>query len=146
SSKTEQVIVGNAAPEEERQARCQFLITHRMRSPQLVSGAVVLHAIYKGCARQNPHQAGANTFIERFAVLASLLVEIQRRLDIGSRHCAAIGAPSQFIEDARRTTRFVAGGCTDEDPVARRRRAYPCYVVRPFNGGSADLRHAPDHM
>ena len=116
----EQLLVRNAAPQEERQARRQFHVAHRVRGARPDAGGIAFHPINKGRARQHAGQTGADARVERLTVLTGLLVEIQRRLNVGGGNGPPVRAASQVGEDARGARCFFGSRCwpAHEDAVA----------------------------
>ena len=71
----QQLLVRDAAPEEERQARGELQVADRVRRARPDAGRIAFDAIQERRARQDPRDAGADAGVEVAAVLPRLLVE-----------------------------------------------------------------------
>ena len=115
----QQLVVRRAAPEEERQARCQLQVAHPVRRPRPGARRVALDAEDEVGAHQEPLEPEAHAGLEA-PVAAPGLEEVEQRLDLGPGDRAAIRAPGQPLEDAPRAGRLVrpARGTAGEDARA----------------------------
>ena len=109
----EQLVVGNAAPQEERQPRRQLEIVDAIgaglaRCPRsLGGGGLALDAEQERRARQHRAQRHLDAVLEA-AVGAPLLVEAEKRLHLGGRRRTPIRAARQRGENRLRARRLVA--------------------------------------
>src|SRR5688572_5944359 len=104
-----QRLIGNAAPQEERQPRCQLDVVDRMRSARLYACGILFDAIEERRAGENSRQPGANAGVEVALGVARLRVELHRRRDVFGVYRPAIRAARQVGEDPLRTGRFIRG-------------------------------------
>ena len=102
----EQALVGNAAPQEERQARRDFQIAQALRQAEARLGAPKL-AGRSDCERrlgpmdaqqevgidEHAFERELNAGVEAPAVAPAAVEELEQRLDVGVRHRTAIGEP-----------------------------------------------------
>ena len=98
----EQPLVGNAAPEEERQPRCQLDVAQtagRCRRRTCIGRRIVLNAQQEIRVDQDPLERELNARIEAAAVAAAALEELQDRVEVGFRDRPPVGQPRHPRKD-----------------------------------------------
>ena len=125
----QQLVVGNAAPQEERQARGQLHVADAIRRLRRRARRVALDAEQELGAREHRAQRHLDAGVEVRALARASLVEAHRRLDVGGGH-----------RPAER-----AAGERGDDPAARThpRRRRPPGGRRTRGGGWACRRRRP---
>ena len=103
----QQLIVGNAAPQEERQARSQFQIVDAIRRAGHGIGRIGLEAEQEFGARQNELERRFDAGIEAAVVVAAALVEAEQLLQIAVLERTAISAARQCREDLARAGQLI---------------------------------------
>jgi hypothetical protein len=141
----EELIVGDAAPEEEGQPRRQLVVGQRVRLTDLHGLRIALHAEHELRTGQDALDAGFDAGLES-PLLARLAVERHQPLRIRIGGLAAIGAAGQPGEDARgacllNLRRRVRSRTTAEDPLPARRVAAASWVV---GAGDRERQHVRD--
>ena len=140
----EQRLVGNAAPQEERQARGHLHVAQAVRRARSRPGRIAFDAQEEIGVDEHPLERELDAGVKAAAARAAAVEEAEQRLDVVRRHGTAIGAPRQTRHDlggARPLVR-IRRGCgvrpADEDRAAARRIPRTGDVVRPADGHRAD--------
>ena len=143
----EQLVVGNAAPEEERQPRRQLEIADPDATPAAAAGGSRSTRNRNSGLTSTPLERALDARLEA-AVGAARLVERQQRLQIRRRDRPPVGAPRQRRQDlcAQRSAgpapahpRLASPGWQDED----RAGGSACRRVRSRCERPADRRRSP---
>ena len=100
----QQVIVGDAAPQEERQARGQFEIAEAIRRPAFV-GRIAKHAQQEIRIDQHAFERELNPVVETSAILPAVVEELQQRVHVRLRHGTPIGQPGHSAKESSRRRR-----------------------------------------
>ena len=139
----EQLVVGNAAPQEERKARRQLQVAEGPHLAGHVSRGVALDAEQELGTHENPLQRPPDAVLES-AVAATRLVELEQHLQVRLGHRPSIGAAGDGRHDPPG-----AGGLffrvvrtADEQAAAARRVSRPRRAVRSADGHAAHVRRA----
>ncbi len=137
-SHAQQFLVGNAAPQEEGQARRQFEIADAMHRAGRVGGIDFVHEQEAG-RNQNPFQRGFDAMLE-VRVLAARRIQLHQRCDIRRVHRPAISLARQRGEDLGGAGGFLRfrRRTADENLAAAGRIARADHVVGTRDG---DLHH-----
>ena len=117
----QQFLVGNRAPQEERQPRRQFEIADGPRLSGREAGGVVLDAEDERRAREQAAQRQLDAGVER-SLLPAFLEEGEQPRAVRRRHRTPIGAPRQRGKDLRGALRFRRGGLGPRGRHAKMRR------------------------
>ena len=127
----EELVIGDALPEEERQPRGQLQIAQPIGGPWRGGGRLAFDAEQELRQRQQRFQGALDARIE-VALAAAFPVDVEQRLDIALRHGPPVRAPRQRADDLPRARLFVSAArrAADENPPPARR------VLRhlPLNG------------
>ncbi len=136
---TQQLVVGDAAPQEERDARGEVEVADRVRRALRDAGRIGFEPEEELRLDQQPRQRRLNARVERRPG-AALLEERDEVLHFGGRGRAAIGAPGQRRENPRGARGFVSRSRrpADEDALAAGAVGRHGAPVRPPD------RHLPD--
>ena len=102
----QELIVGNAAPQEKRQARRQLEIADRIGRPGRHGRRVRFAAEQEVRAREDQPQRVLDSALER-ALLAAGFVEADQRLDLRVRDRPPVGAARERRQDLLRASAFV---------------------------------------
>ena len=115
----QQLVVGDAAPQEERQARGQFQIGDAIDLAGGQIGRLGLAAEHKFGVRQDPAQRHLDPVVET-AFIPSALVEAHQDFGVLIRQRPAERPAAQAVDDLARAGRFLAGagGLAHENPAA----------------------------
>ena len=115
--RVEQFVVGDAAPQEKRQARRQLDIRQGVRGAGGGDVRLGLNPEQEIGAHEKPLDPCTNPGVE-ISLLPCDLIEIHERLDVVVRQGAAIGASRQRRQNFRRARGLLtaAGGLADEEP------------------------------
>ena len=138
-----QLLVGPAAPEEERQARGELEVVERERLAGIALGRRD-RAIQEIRAREHGRHEVLDADVEA-ARRAAVLVERHQPLEVAGVHGPAERARRERPRDALGARPLVGGRCrrADEDLVAARRARQARRAERPFDSDAADdARHA----
>ena len=126
----EQLVVRDAAPEEERQPRRQLEIADAIRRVRRDAGRILLDAEQELRAHQHGGQRHLDA-ASKSSVRARLPIELERPVQVGVGHRPPVGPPHQRARICLAARVFVAGlvGTRHEDPapagrVARALRAH----------------------
>ena len=138
----QQRFVGNRAPEEERQPRCQLEIGHRIRVARAQRGRLGLGPEDERRAGEDAPQRQLDAGLEAL-VLSRLPVERQDVGGLGWRQRPPECPPAQRRDDAPRARVFLGRGlgAAHEQPRADR-RLDPLRVVRPLDRDRLHVRRA----
>ena len=119
----EQLVVRDAAPEEERQARRQGEVVDAVQRVRRRAGWIALDSEQELRADEQPFDCPLNAGIE--SLRATGLVKRQQPGDVVVRRGTTVGAAGEAGEDASRARGFIRGTrrFTREDPFATRRLA-----------------------
>ncbi len=135
----QQLVVWNAAPEEERQPGRQLQIADAIGGVRCEAGRILFDAKQELRAHQD---GGERHFDARFeAVLrARFLVQRERTLQVGARHRAPVRASHQRGKDAPRRVVFLGRTrrARHENPAAAGRLAGACRRIGPDDGNRVD--------
>src|SRR5207249_924831 len=94
----QQLVVGYAAPQKERESRRELEVADRVDGIGRQTGGILLNPHEEGRAHEEAPQAFLDARVEA-TCLATVFVESQQRLHIGVGHRPAIGQPGQCRED-----------------------------------------------
>ena len=103
----EQLVVGNAPPQEERQPRRQLEIAQPVDVAGLGAGRLALDAEQELRRRQQRFERALDAGVE-VALAPAFAVDGQQRLDVGVGDRPAVGAPRQRGDDPARARLLVA--------------------------------------
>src|SRR5262249_1293694 len=144
----QQLIVGNAAPQEEREPRCELEIGHAIRRSGRCTFGIALDAEREERTRENAFEPALHSAIER-TLLPPLLVHLENRLELRLRDWLPIGAAREVRQDLGRTRPFaprlrsghVAAFCGHalEDGAAAWRVAGSFRIERSGHGECLDM-------
>ena len=138
----EQLLVGDAAPQEERQARGQLDVAQRVHLSRRRAGRVLLHAEEEIRIDEQPFERELDAGVEAAPRLRPPVPEeLEQRLDVPIRRRPAIGAAGQPREDplgARLLLRY-GGGIAHEDSAPARRVLGNRALVGAFDRQRLDL-------
>src|SRR5262249_18408377 len=95
----EQLVVGNRAPQEERQARGDFDVGETIRRAVGHVRGIALNAEDEFGARENAAKREIDAGIEASAFFASVRVKLLQHLQVGGSHVAAIRVPRESRQD-----------------------------------------------
>src|SRR5690606_24982961 len=122
----EQLVVGNAAPQEEREPRRELEVAHSVGGPRGHVGRIVLETEEELRAREQTLERDLNTALES-ALGASPFVEQQQALEILFRVGTAVRPARERRQNLDRAAELGGGvrvrrlvGMADEDATARR--------------------------
>ena len=101
----QELLVGNAAPQEERQARRQLEVADAIRGARGNVRRIALEPEHEVRVRQNPAQRHLDALVE-VPALAAGAVEGQQRRDVGVGHRTPIRAARQRRNDLLRARGF----------------------------------------
>src|SRR5207249_11817514 len=136
--RVEQLVVGNAAPEEERQARRQFEVRDPIDACRGTrrGARVRFDAVQELRAHQKAPEGELDAGVERTALFASLLIEVKQDLHVFGCDRTAIRTSRQRGQDGLRAARSLrrAGRRSDEHSTAARRIAGARWLVRTDDG------------
>ena len=142
--RVEQLVVGDAAPEEERQPRRELEIGDAVRCVRREALRIPFHAEEELRADEDRRQRHLDAGVESVSgrLGARLLEQIERALQVGVGDRPPVGAPHQRCQDFSGRGVFVVrtGRLRDEEAAARRRVAGPCRGVRTDDRNRIDRR------
>src|SRR5262249_3919426 len=102
----QQLVVGNRAPQKEREARRELEVADAVHRSRREAGWIVFDAERELRAREEPLQSRLNPGFEA-SLLAPHFVELVQSREVAVRHVAAIGATRERRDDAPGTGIFV---------------------------------------
>ena len=142
--RSEQIVVGNAAPQEEGQTRRQLEIAHAVDVARADTGGVALDPEQELGTDEHPLDRALDAPFEA-ALDATLLVERHEPVEVGVSHRATVGAPREHRQDGARAGRLVslpgAGpGLTDKDVPPTRGVAGAVGPIGPADDQAGDGR------
>ncbi len=139
-----QLVVWNAAPQEERQARGERKVADAIRRVRRKAGRIRLDAEQELRAHEHAGERHLDTRVE-IRVCTSALVERHRPLEIGLGHRPAVGPPRERPDNLPRGAVLVdrACGTRNEKPPAAWRVAGPLRIERAEDGHGIDRRLDP---
>ncbi len=139
----QQLIVRDAAPQEERQPRRELEVADAIDRAGRNVRRIALDAERELRAGQNPLQRRLHARVE-CALLAAKHVEVVQPFEIARCNLAAIGTARKRRDDAACACILFAcrRGTAREDAAAAWRRARPGRVVRPGQGERVEMRMA----
>ena len=129
----QELVVGNAAPEEERQARRQFEVAEPVDAAHRDVRGIAFHPEDEFRTGQNAAQREIDAAVERARFLAAARVEVQQDLHVVIGQIAAVGATRERRENLPRTRRFLA-----RDSRAGTKRAGGGSACRPRRSAGTD--------
>ena len=158
----EQLVVRDAAPQEERQAGGELDVVDAVRRAGRGARRIQLDAEQEVGAHQHPLQRGLDARLETVRRpiegrrvgpiegrrVAADAVELDERVDVAGGHRAAVGAARQRAEDRARAA-FLARcrlRTAAEDPLAAWRVAHAGRLERPLDGDAIDRRVGVEHL
>ena len=103
----EQIVVRNAAPQEERQPRRQREIRQAVRGAGSDARRIGLDAQQELRTGEDAAQRHVDAAVEGAGLLAPAREEVEQHLQIGGAHVAAVGAPRKRLENLPRARCFV---------------------------------------
>ena len=110
----EQLVVGNAAPEEEREARGQLQVGYRVGRARRDRGRLVLEPEQEAWADQDAAHRQLDARLEA-AARRAVAVQAEGDLQVGVAHRAPPGASRQRRDDGTGARRLLGGGGRDAD-------------------------------
>ena len=115
----DQLVVRTAAPQEERQARCQFQVADAIGLAGLDVGRTIFGAEHKFRMREDELEPALDAVLE-IARIPAGLIETQQRLGIRIGNGPAISLPRECRENLSRAGQLICGarGLADEDLAA----------------------------
>ena len=133
--RVEQLLVGDAPPEEEREPRRELEVAHRIGDARLDPRRRVLDAEHELGIGEQELERGLDARLEP-ALAASRLVEASQQAHVAVRHRAPVRAPRQVGEDLLGAPRLFVRACrpAHEDALPARRRLRLDAVERPGDG------------
>src|SRR5262249_30191425 len=139
----EQLVVGNAAPDEKRQSRGQLEVADAIDGVRGRGGRVALDAEQEVRIREHALERELNPAVEAAALAAARLVEVEERAHLGIGRWTAIGGARQPADDVLRARLFIGGARrpADED-VAPARRVGGTAGAGPEGTADGDAFHA----
>ena len=142
--RVEQLVVGQAAPEEERQPRRQLQVADVVRGDGPAAVGIELDPEQELRVDENRAQRAAYAGVE-VAARPALPVERHRAVEVRVRHRPPIGPPHQRGEDLPRAAFLLARlrRPAHEQPLAARRVAHPLRGVGPGDRHLVDGRGQP---
>ena len=150
SGQIEERVIGDAAPQEKRQARSQRDVINTIRRVRDGIGRVGLEAEQELRARQDKLERRFDPGVETPVTIAAALIEAQRLLEIAIFERPAISAPRESGEDLAGAGRFILRHIpnpsrrADQNLAAGRCLAHAGLVERPFDGQAVHRRIAGD--
>ena len=133
----EQLVVRNAAPEKEGEARCELEVGDPIDAGDRDVGRLALESIQKLGIDEQPRQRILDAAFEIAAFDAPDSIELEQAVELGATRCNRVPecARREPGENARRARRLVRARArpADEDRAAARRVAGARRVVRPVD-------------
>ena len=136
----QQRVVGQAAPQEEREPGGELEVRHRIRAAGHRVDGIRLESEQEVGARQQVAQRALDASLEVLATGPRVVVEPAQQRDVGGGGGPAIGAPREPGQDLGGARRLAGGGLrrAEEDAPAAGGVARPAIAVRPADGHAAD--------